>query len=170
MMADAFSQNFHHIARAIIIWSFGCEKRGYGDAWSMKKSRHERVVTSSMLISLHHMFLAQMPHLVLTPSLFTDISPRMSAVVVCTMPQDNGLLPSLAIVLKQEMVKFNRLLSTMTSSITELKKAIKGFVVMSQVTWSTSRLTARGYGVLLLTEKAHHAITHERFSCNPHEL
>lgn len=48
-------------------------------------------------------------------------------------PQENGLLPSLAIVLKQEMVKFNRLLSSMTSTIVEMKKAIKGLVVMSQV-------------------------------------
>ena len=47
--------------------------------------------------------------------------------------QENGLLLSLAIVLKQEMVKFNRLLSTMVSSITELRKAIKGLVVMSLV-------------------------------------
>lgn len=55
--------------------------------------------------------------------------------------QENGLLPSLAIVLKQEMVKFNRLLAAMVSSITELKKAIKGLVVMSQVRlfwWSSS--------------------------------
>lgn len=52
-----------------------------------------------------------------------------------TPPQENGLLPSLAIVLKQEMVKFNRLLSAMTSSIVEMKKAIKGLVVMSQVTF-----------------------------------
>lgn len=50
-----------------------------------------------------------------------------------SLPQENGLLPSLAIVLKQEMVKFNRLLSAMVASITELKKAIKGLVVMSQV-------------------------------------
>jgi len=49
------------------------------------------------------------------------------------LPQENGLLPSLAIVLKQEMVKFNRLLTAMVASITELKKAIKGLVVMSQV-------------------------------------
>ena len=46
--------------------------------------------------------------------------------------QENGLLPSLAIVLKQEMVKFNRLLAAMATSIIELKKAIKGLVVMSQ--------------------------------------
>ena len=46
--------------------------------------------------------------------------------------QENGLLPSLAIVLKQEMVKFNRLLAAMVTSIIELKKAIKGLVVMSQ--------------------------------------
>ncbi|CAM9165880.1 unnamed protein product [Chrysoparadoxa australica] len=45
--------------------------------------------------------------------------------------QSNGLLTSLAIVLTQEMVKFNRLLQKMTSSIADLKKAIKGLIVMS---------------------------------------
>merc|ERR1711988_607018 len=45
--------------------------------------------------------------------------------------QPNGLLPSLAIVLKQEMVKFNRLLNKMSSSLVNVKKAIKGFIVMS---------------------------------------
>jgi dynein heavy chain len=41
------------------------------------------------------------------------------------------LLPSLAIVLTQEMVKFNRLLSTMTRSLSDVKRAIQGFIVMS---------------------------------------
>lgn len=58
--------------------------------------------------------------------------------------QENGLLPSLAIVLKQEIVKFNRLLSTMVSSITELKKAIKGLVVMSQVNIVNQGANLRG--------------------------
>lgn len=63
-----------------------------------------------------------------------DVFPAyVSGNTVRFIPQENGLLSSLAIVLKQEMVKFNRLLSTMASSITELKKAIKGLVVMSQV-------------------------------------
>jgi dynein heavy chain len=46
--------------------------------------------------------------------------------------QENGLLSSLAIVLTQEMVKFNRLLSAMASSLTDLQKAIKGLIVMTQ--------------------------------------
>jgi len=45
--------------------------------------------------------------------------------------QPNGLLTSLAIVLTQEMVKFNRLLRRMAASLADLKKAIKGFIVMS---------------------------------------
>jgi dynein heavy chain, axonemal len=45
--------------------------------------------------------------------------------------QENGLLGSLAIVLAQEMVKFNRLLTTMTSTLADLQKAIKGFIVMT---------------------------------------
>jgi len=45
--------------------------------------------------------------------------------------QPNGLLTSLAIVLTQEMVKFNRLLRRMTSTLADLKKAIKGEIVMS---------------------------------------
>ncbi|CAM9277540.1 unnamed protein product [Ascophyllum nodosum] len=61
------------------------------------------------------------------PALLLDEDAGPTTFVV----QENGLLLSLAIVLKQEMVKFNRLLSTMVSSITELRKAIKGLVVMS---------------------------------------
>merc|ERR1711988_843880 len=45
--------------------------------------------------------------------------------------QENGLLPSLAIVLQQEMIKFNRLLNRMNSSLVDIKKAINGFIVMS---------------------------------------
>jgi len=45
--------------------------------------------------------------------------------------QENGLLPSLAIVLQQEMVKFNRLTTRMASSIGDLAKAINGLIVMS---------------------------------------
>ena len=45
--------------------------------------------------------------------------------------QGNGLLTSLAICLSQEMVKFNKLLHKMVSSIRDIKKAIKGMIVMS---------------------------------------
>jgi dynein heavy chain len=45
--------------------------------------------------------------------------------------QPNGLLTSLAICLTQEMVKFNLLLKKMASSMSDLKKAIKGMIVMS---------------------------------------
>jgi len=45
--------------------------------------------------------------------------------------QPNGLLTSLDTVLAQEMVKFNRLLSRMRSSLKELHRAINGFVIMS---------------------------------------
>ena len=41
------------------------------------------------------------------------------------------VMDSLATVLSQEMIKFNRLLMRMASSVVELKKAIKGLVVMS---------------------------------------
>merc|ERR1712000_205239 len=45
--------------------------------------------------------------------------------------QSNGLLTSLAICLEQEMVKFNRLLRRMQTSLVDIKKAIKGMIVMS---------------------------------------
>eukprot|EP00604_Paraphysomonas_vestita_P002119 CAMPEP_0174818756 /NCGR_PEP_ID=MMETSP1107-20130205/1609_1 /TAXON_ID=36770 /ORGANISM="Paraphysomonas vestita, Strain GFlagA" /LENGTH=489 /DNA_ID=CAMNT_0016031079 /DNA_START=989 /DNA_END=2458 /DNA_ORIENTATION=+ len=45
--------------------------------------------------------------------------------------QPNGLLPSLAICLTQEMVKFNRLINRMRSSLRDIKKAIRGLIVMS---------------------------------------
>jgi len=43
-----------------------------------------------------------------------------------------GLISSLSTVLLQEMQRFNRLLTVMRSSIVLLKKAIKGFIVMSE--------------------------------------
>ena len=43
-----------------------------------------------------------------------------------------GLIPSLSTVLLQEVSRFNRLLSVMRSSLVLLKKAIKGFIVMSE--------------------------------------
>lgn len=45
--------------------------------------------------------------------------------------QENGLLGSLAIVLTQEIVKFNRLLTTMGATLADLQKAIKGLIVMT---------------------------------------
>ena len=45
--------------------------------------------------------------------------------------QPNGLLNSLAIVLEQEMIKFNRLIRTMNSALRDMKRAIKGLIVMS---------------------------------------
>ena len=45
--------------------------------------------------------------------------------------QPNGLLTSLATVLKQEIVKFNKLLDAMSSSLAMIKRAINGFIVMS---------------------------------------
>lgn len=73
-------------------------------------------------------------------------------------PQENGLLPSLAIVLKQEMVKFNRLLTAMVASINELKKAIKGLVVMSQVSTSNTFLQelTRAFDLVQHVQLRHH--------------
>ncbi|RYH31858.1 hypothetical protein EON65_01740 [archaeon] len=45
--------------------------------------------------------------------------------------QPNGLLTSLAICLTQEMVKFNRLIDRMASTLSDIKKAIRGMIVMS---------------------------------------
>lgn len=45
--------------------------------------------------------------------------------------QGNGLLTSLAICLEQEMIKFNRLVTKMLSSLRDIKKAIFGMIVMS---------------------------------------
>jgi len=45
--------------------------------------------------------------------------------------QPNGLLNSLAIVLQQENIKFNRLTDRMRSTLVDVKKAIQGFIVMT---------------------------------------
>jgi len=45
--------------------------------------------------------------------------------------QPNGLFNSLAIVLTQEMIKFNRLITGMNASLRDVKLAIQGFIVMS---------------------------------------
>ena len=45
--------------------------------------------------------------------------------------QPNGLLNSIAICLTQEIVKFNRLIRQMLSSLKDIKRAIKGFIIMS---------------------------------------
>jgi len=45
--------------------------------------------------------------------------------------QSNGLMTSLAICLDQEMIKFNRLISKMKSTLRDIKKAIYGMIVMS---------------------------------------
>jgi len=44
----------------------------------------------------------------------------------------NGLLPSITTVLVQEMEKFNRMLKVMRLSLSDLQKAINGFIVMSE--------------------------------------
>lgn len=43
-----------------------------------------------------------------------------------------GLIPSLSTVLLQEVARFNKLLVIMRSSLVLLKKAINGFIVMSE--------------------------------------
>lgn len=48
------------------------------------------------------------------------------------MKMDNqGRLPSLSIVLLQEIERFNKLLEVMHNSLNDLRKAIKGLIVMS---------------------------------------
>lgn len=45
--------------------------------------------------------------------------------------QPNGLMTSLAICLSQEMIKFNRLIGIMNNSLADIKRAIRGMIVMS---------------------------------------
>jgi dynein heavy chain, axonemal len=45
---------------------------------------------------------------------------------------NKGLLPSLSTVLTQEIARFNKLLKVMGTTLVDLKKAIKGFIVMSE--------------------------------------
>jgi dynein heavy chain len=45
--------------------------------------------------------------------------------------QPNGLLPSLAICLEQEMIKFNRLINRIKTSLKDIRLAIRGMIVMS---------------------------------------
>jgi len=70
---------------------------------------------------LAELFQAQVPQL-----LDSDDAGPTTFVV-----QSNGLLNSLAIVLTQEMIKFNKLINAMNSSLRDIKKAIQGFIVMS---------------------------------------
>lgn len=67
-----------------------------------------------------------------------DIIGRMPAIMdeeeageTTFVVQENGLMNSLAIVLQQEMIKFNNCLSTMNRCLVDLKLAIKGMIVMS---------------------------------------
>ena len=68
-------------------------------------------------------------------TVFEDQCPSMlyddDASVTTFVIQPNGLMSSLAICLSQEMVKFNRLLSTMQSTLKDIKMAIRGMIVMS---------------------------------------
>ena len=43
-----------------------------------------------------------------------------------------GLIPSLSTVLKQEMEKFNRLLSVIEKSLKDIKQAIDGIILMTE--------------------------------------
>jgi dynein heavy chain len=47
------------------------------------------------------------------------------------MKDKNGLMESLATFLGQEMSRFNRLIKVMDRSLSDIKKAIKGVIVMS---------------------------------------
>ena len=62
-----------------------------------------------------------------TPELLDNDNAGATTFVI----QPNGLLTSLATVLKQEMVKFNKLLGKMKSSLRDIAKAINGLILMS---------------------------------------
>jgi dynein heavy chain len=77
--------------------------------------------SDDIVIELAEEFEAKVPALLLQD----DAGPTTFIV------QENGLLNSLAICLVQEMIKFNRLLNRMKSSLIDIKKAIRGMIVMS---------------------------------------
>lgn len=52
-------------------------------------------------------------------------------IIFCLQRDSKERLPSLTTVLKQEVDRFNRLLKVVHTSLADLKKAIKGFIVMS---------------------------------------
>jgi dynein heavy chain len=47
-------------------------------------------------------------------------------------PDNRGRTPSLTIFMQQEIDRFNKLLSVIIDTLTQLKKGIKGLVVMSE--------------------------------------
>ena len=61
-----------------------------------------------------------------------DILDKEEAGKTTFIINDEGIMDSLATVLSHEMVKFNKLLLRCASSLTNMKKAIKGLVVMSK--------------------------------------
>lgn len=77
--------------------------------------------SDDVVVELANLFEAQAP-----PTLNEEDAGPTTFVI-----QSNGLLNSLAICLAQEMIKFNRLLGVMLRSLRDIKKAIRGMIVMS---------------------------------------
>ncbi len=77
--------------------------------------------SDDVVIELATMFEAQCPAMMLEE----DAGPTTFVI------QPNGLMTSLAICLAQEIIKFNRLQATMMTTLKDIKKAIKGMIVMS---------------------------------------